>query len=232
MIFPHGDNEIAIACGLNEKPLARFWMHSEVVMADGKKVSRATGNAVTLGDLIDQGFDGPAIRYWLLATHYRTVLKYSPGELQRAANCVKRLNEFVARLQRSGSGRTCEAFEQALYEARTEAQQAMDNGLNTAQALGKVFALLRLANRWLDDGQLDQQQVQEILDFMREIDRVLAVLDFEAGEPDEELQQLIDQRDQARQEGDFQRADDLRNQLLEMGMQVIDGPTGTRCRKL
>ena len=99
LTFPHGDNEIAIACGLSGKPLAKLWMHSEVVMADGKKVSRAAGNDLTLGDLLAQGFDGPTVRYWLLATHYRTVLHYSPSELQRAGQCVARLNEFVARLR-------------------------------------------------------------------------------------------------------------------------------------
>ena len=92
LTFPHGDNEIAIACGLKDKPLAKLWMHSEVVMAEGKKVSRAAGNDLTLERLMEQGFDGPTVRYWLLATHYRTVLHYSPGELQRAAQCVARLN--------------------------------------------------------------------------------------------------------------------------------------------
>ena len=89
LIFPHGDNEIAIACGLKDKPLARLWLHSEVVMSEGKKVSRAAGNDLTLEHLRQQGFDGPAVRYWLLANHYRTVLHYSPEELRRAAQSVR-----------------------------------------------------------------------------------------------------------------------------------------------
>ena len=98
LTFPHGDNEIAIARGLQDKPLAKLWMHCEVVMAEGKKISRAAGNDLTLAELLEQGISGAAVRYWLLATHYRTVLNYSAVELHRAANCVARLSEFVARL--------------------------------------------------------------------------------------------------------------------------------------
>ena len=80
LTFPHGDNEIAIACALKDKPLANVWMHSEVVIAEGKKVSRAAGNDLTLDQLMAEGFDGPTVRYWLLAAHYRTVLEYSADE--------------------------------------------------------------------------------------------------------------------------------------------------------
>ena len=108
LCFPHGDNEIAIAASLSGKPLARFWMHCEVVKAGGKKPSRALGNSLTMADLAAQGFDGPTVRYWLLATHYRTVLNYSVEELKRAKQSVSRLNAFAKRLRgcapRAGAG--------------------------------------------------------------------------------------------------------------------------------
>ena len=184
LTFPHGDNEIAIACGLKDKPLAKLWMHSEVVMAEGKKVSRAAGNDLTLESLLAQGFDGPTVRYWLLATHYRTVLQYSLGELQRAAQCVSRLNQFVARLSHFSGGTRSADFDQALYETRAGWQEALDNDLNVPKALGRLFALLRLVNRLLNGGELDGEQVRQVLDFMRQANAVLDVIDFGREEPD------------------------------------------------
>ncbi len=192
LTFPHGDNEIAIACGLKHKPLANLWMHCEVVMADGKKVSRAGGNGLTLNHLMEQGFDGPTIRYWLLATHYRTVLHYSPRELQRAAQCVARLNEFAARLVRFQSGRRGVDVGPALREVQAAWRDAMDNDLNIPMALGKLFPFVREINRLLDRAELDGDQVGQILDFMRQTNDVLHVMDFQPEAPDAQAAKLIE----------------------------------------
>jgi cysteinyl-tRNA synthetase len=231
LTFPHGDNEIAIACGLHGKPLANIWLHSEVVMADGKKVSRAAGNALTLEDLTADGFDGRTVRYWLLATHYRTVLRYSRRELERAAHSVGRLNEFAARLRHFEPGPHSPELDQALYEARTGCQDAMDHDLNVPTALGRLFAFLRHANRSMNDGEMDADQVAQALDFLKLVNRILDVIDFEDELGDTQIQQLIDDRNSARQEKDFQRADALRQQLQSMGVQLIDTPSGTRWKK-
>jgi cysteinyl-tRNA synthetase len=231
LTFPHGDNEIAIACGLQDKPLARLWLHSEVVMVEGKKVSRASGNDVTLRGLMQQGFDGPTVRFWLLATHYRSVLKYSRSEMERAAHSVSRLREFVARLRDLEPGRRSEELDQALYEVRTGYQNAMDNDLNVPRALGKLFAFVRHTNRLVNDGQLDAEQVEQVLDFIRLVNRIVDVIDFEEGADDPQVQQLIEERSRARDEKDFQRSDAIREQLHAMGVELIDGPTGTRWKK-
>ena len=232
LTFPHGDNEIAIACGLHGKPLARVWMHSEVVMAEGKKVGRAAGNALTLGDLASQGFDGPTVRYWLLANHYRTVLKYSRTELERARQCVSRLNTFAARLRDFQPGRHSPDLDQALYEARTGCQEAMDHDLNVPMALGRLFAFIRYTNRLMDREELDEAQVQQVVDFLHQANRILDVVDFEGEEGDAQVQQLIEERNQARREKDFGRADALRDQLRSMGVQLADAPSGTRYQKV
>ena len=226
LTFPHGDNEIAIACGLQDKPLARLWMHSEVVMADGKKVSRAAGNDLTLERLLEQGFDGPTVRYWLLATHYRTVLHYSVRELQRAANCVSRLNEFVARLGHFTPGRRSPNLDQALYATRASWQDAMDNDLNVPKALGKLFAFIRQVNRLLNNGEPDGDQVRQVLDFMRQANDVLDVIDFQGGEPDPQVARLVEARDNARRAKDFRKADALREELQAMGIRLTDGRSG------
>ena len=205
LTFPHGDNEIAIAHGLQDKPLAKLWMHSEVVMAEGKKVSRAAGNDLTLEQLLQQGFHGATVRYWLLATHYRTVLHYSVGELERAATCVSRLNEFVARLGSFTSGQQSPELDQARHSARAGWQEAMDNDLNLPKALGRLFAFIRHVNRLLNNGELDADQVRQVLDFMRQVNGVLDVIDFKRAEPDAQVARLVEERDAARRAKDFQR---------------------------
>jgi cysteinyl-tRNA synthetase len=232
LTFPHGDNEIAIACGLNGKPLANLWMHSEVVMAAGKKVSRAAGNDLTLEQLVAQGFDGKTVRYWLLATHYRTVLGYSRQELERARQCVSRLNAFAARLQQAAPGRRSPDLDQALFEARAGWLKALDEDLNLPQALAKLFALVRLGNRLLNAGELDGDQLQQALDFMRQVDRVLAVIELEPEPDDAQVAALVEARGKAREAGDFAGADAFREQLRGMGVQLIDGPSRTRWKRV
>jgi cysteinyl-tRNA synthetase len=227
LTFPHGDNEIAIACGLKDKPLARLWLHSEVVMSEGKKVSRGAGNDLTLQDLQAQGFQGAAVRYWLLAAHYRTVLHYLPGELRRAEQSVARLNEFVSRLQHFPPGRPHAGLPQILHAARAGWQEALDNDLNMPKALGRLFVFIRQINRLLNDGELDGDQARLILDFMRQVDAVLAVIDFDRRESDERVARLIEERTRARQVNDFCKADALRDELLAMGVSLTDTAAGT-----
>jgi cysteinyl-tRNA synthetase len=232
LAFPHGDNEIAIASGLTGKPLARVWMHSEVVMAEGKKVSRAAGNVLTLNDLLTQGFDGQTVRYWLLATHYRTVLSYSVSELRRAAHCVARLNELATRLRHFTPGLRSAELDQAFYDAHSGWQEALDDDLHMPRALGHLFGLVRKCNRAIDRGALDAEQVRQALDLLRQANRVLAVIDFDTAPKDTEVEQLVSQRSQARQTRDFARADALREQLCAMGIRLIDSPTGTRWERI
>jgi cysteinyl-tRNA synthetase len=232
LTFPHGDNEMAIACGLTDKPLARLWLHSEVVMADGKKVSRAAGNDLALPDLREQGFSGPAVRYWLLAAHYRTVLNYSPGELRRAEQSVARLNAFVSRLEYFPPGRRSAEADQILHEARAGWQEALDNDLNFPKALGRLFVFIRRINRLLDGGELDGDQAKQVLDFMRQADAVLAVIDFDRQASDQRVADLIAQRTQARADKDFGKADALRDEILSLGIALTDTPTGTCWKRI
>jgi len=231
LTFPHGDNEIAIASGLQDKPLARLWMHCEVVMADGKKVSRAAGNDLTLEQLVEQGFNGPTVRYWLLATHYRTVLNYSVGELKRAANCVSRLNEFVARLGQYSTGRRSPELDQALFATRAGWQNALDNDLNLPKAIGRLFAFIRHVNRLMGGGELDGDQARQVLEFMRQANKVLDVIDIHSEQPDDKVASLVEARDDARRTKDFQKADALREELQSMGIHLTDSPSGTSWKR-
>jgi len=231
LVFPHGDNEIAIAEAVTGKPLANCWMHCEVVMAEGRKVSRATDNAITLRDALAAGFDAAAVRYWLLSTHYRTVLRYSTDELARAAAEVRRLNEFVARLRFMPAGERCPDLDQWLFEARQKWNEAMDNDLNVPMALGALFAFVRKVNGLVGKGKLDPDQNARVLDYVRSVDAVLSVVSHEPECGDAQVDALVAARDEARKRKDYAAADAARDQLASLGVQIIDTPAGTRWRR-
>jgi len=147
--------------------------------------------------------------------------------LQQAERCVRRLNACVARLIQFGGGRHAPEFDQSLYEARSGWHAAMDNDLNVPQGLGKVFALLRKVNRLLEAGQLDAAQVSAVLDFLRQVNATIAVIDFPQEGAADVVARLIDARNKARKAKDYKTADAIREQLRSLGVRVADSPTGT-----
>jgi len=159
------------------------------------------------------------------------VLNYSEGELKRAANCVSRLNEFAARLGHYTTGRHSPELDQALFATRAGWQNAMDNDLNLPKAIGRLFAFIRHVNRLLGGGDLDGDQARGVLDFMRQANKVLDVIDFQRAEPDQQVASLVEARNNARRMKDFSRADALRKELQSMGIQITDGPSGTTWKK-
>jgi cysteinyl-tRNA synthetase len=166
-----------------------------------------------------------------LATHYRTVLHYSAGELRRAALCVSRLQEFVARLTHFASGRRSPDLDQTQYAARAGWLDAMDNDLNVPKALGRLFGFIRHVNRLLNSGELDGDQARQVLDFMRQVNGVLDVIDFQREEPDAQVARLVEARDNARRAKDFSLADALRKELDSLGILLADGPSGTSWKR-
>ena len=232
LVFPHGDNEIAVAEGLSGQPLANMWMHSEVVMSEGRKVSRTHGNDLTLRDLLAQGHSPTTVRYWLLSQHYRRVLVCSAEQLGLAQRAVERLNEFAARLMFMRPGEAEPELDQLIHSTRALYQEAMDNDLNLPKAMGHVFGFIKQVNRLISQGRLDHQQVESVLEFLGRVNRVLGVMDLERPQAGPEVQRLLERRQEARARGDFAAADTLRDQLAEHGVQIIDGPLGTRWRRV
>ncbi|MCB2193656.1 MAG: cysteine--tRNA ligase [Deltaproteobacteria bacterium] len=232
LIFPHGENEIAVAQSLTGKPLANMWLHSEVVMVDGKKASRVAGNDVTLREILELGYSPAAVRYWLLSQHYRRPINYDKEQLDQAAKTVERLNDFVERLRFMSPGEPSADLDQILYEAKSGMQEAMDNDLGVPKAMGQLFAMVRRINRLMNQALMDAAQVEQVLGFVESVNRVLGVIDLEPGARDSEIEALVQKRDQARAGGDFALADKLRDELAQKGIQLIDTPSGTRWNKV
>jgi len=201
LMFPHHENEIAIAMALTNQPLARTWIHSELILVDGKKMSRSAGNVVTLRDLNKKGFTGRHVRFFLLRTHYRKPIHFSYDHLKESARALKRLDYFVSEIQALTIGKDLvgepgPAIKKALEAMKNDFNQAINDDLNTSKALGAIFRLIRHVNSLISEQRLSPMDAKNVMDALQDVDKV----------------------------------DDIRQQLLDLGVEIMDTPGGIRWR--
>jgi cysteinyl-tRNA synthetase len=178
LIFPHHENEIAQSEAATGKPFVRYWLHAEHLIVNGEKMSKSLGNFYTLRDLIGQGYRPSAIRYLLAAVPYRRHLNFTFEGLHQAEQSIERLRNFRLRLtqEKFPAGQNT-ALEDRARAACQAFEEAMDDNLNTAEALGAVFAMVRDANTAIDRGEFRADDRAAFLDTLERWDRVFAVLE-------------------------------------------------------
>jgi cysteinyl-tRNA synthetase len=226
LIFPHHENEIAIAEALTGKPLARYWLHSELLLVDGKKMSAETGNVITFRELLAKGYTAREIRFLLLSTHYRKPLNFSFRRLDEARKNLKRLDEFSRKLLCLPPGLPHPQVAAYLSAMEDAFFTAIDNDLNMSKALGALFDFIKKTNPILADGQLDQEQKKYILETFGKVNDLLGVLRLTECPLTPEIDKLIREREEARRQKDWKKADDVRDELIKHGFRVIDTPKG------
>ena len=235
LTFPHHENEIAQSEAITKKPFARFWLHAEHLSIDAQKMSKSLGNFHTLRDLLKEGYTPEAIRYLLASVPYRKKLNFTFDGLKAAATSIDRLRNYKLRLE---SAKFPEGTDQAL-EARTKAahsafDEALDDDLNTAEALGTVFEYVRNTNTAMDAGQFPAGNVAGALAFLARFDSVFDVLKPTAhagGLSDAEVDALIAERTAAKKSKNFGRSDEIRAQLAAQGVILEDTKEGVRWKR-
>ena len=226
LIFPHHENEIAIAEALTGKPLARYWLHSELLLVDGKMMSAESGNVLTFRDLLANGYAAREIRFLLISTHYRKPLNFSYRKLDAARKNLKRLDEFACKLLCLPPGLPHPKVASYLTDMEDKFFGALDNDLNMSKALGALFDFIKKTNPILADGQLDQEQKKYILETFAKINDLLGILRLQECPLTPEIDRLIQEREEARKIKDWKRADDVREELIKQGFKVIDTAKG------
>lgn len=232
LIFPHHENEFAVGLALHGKAPARYWLHSELVYARGKKMSRSSGNSKTLRVLMDIGYSGRELRYFLLSTNYRQPLNYSDEALDHARNNLARLDQFMRRIKQVEGNERHPEISKLSAALVTSFFEMLDDDLNISAALGELFEFVRAINSILDDHLLSQSDSRDILKALFRIDEVLEVLEFSEQSTSREVEQLLMQREQSREKQDFETADRLREKIEEQGYLIDDTPAGPRARKI
>ena len=221
LVFPHHENENAIAMALSGKPLAKFWVLCDRVLVDGKK-SSDNGTFLNLSDLLQMGYSGRVVRYWLLSNHYRKPLSYSPAHLENARRSVKRLDHCIYLLQNVNKGRACAELDQLLYDLKQGFINAMDDDLNISAAMASLFKMVKKINSLVREMNIDRHDALKLLDGLRSIDSVLNFMDFTETVSDPQIQHLMKKRNKARAEKNWELADTIRDQLRGLGVVVQD----------
>ncbi|MGD9077363.1 MAG: cysteine--tRNA ligase [Desulfobacteraceae bacterium] len=233
LVFPHHENAIAISEAVTGKPLANYWLHNELVMVNGKKPSRASHNDVlTIRQIQERGYTGREIRYWLISRHYRKPISFSWSKLDTAKNTVAHLDQFVKKLQLCPAGEPHPDMDQLIYDLKQKFIESMDDDFSVAPALAALFEFTREINRIMDRKGLSPGDKQKVAEVLKSIDSVLGVMELEIPEPDKKVKELIKKREEARRDKDWGSADRIRQELKEMGIEVIDTRDGTVWRKV
>ena len=233
--FPHHENEIAQSEAHNGCEFAHYWMHNGYINIDGQKMSKSLGNFKTVRDLLEN-YDGEVLRFLILSGHYRGPIDFNPEILTQSQNGLKRMRNAKSNLKHliaSGSGAMTDEEKTKLEsydQYRDKFIAAMDDDLNTADAISAVFELITAINTAVAGG-ASKEFAQKSMDTLMELSTVLGLLQQEVEETveiDDELQALIDERQLARKEKNFARADEIRDMLKAQGITLKDTPQGVQ----
>ena len=234
--FPHHENEIAQSEAHNGKPFAHYWMHNGYINIDGIKMSKSLGNFRTVRDLL-KVYDGEVLRFLILSGQYRGPIDFGEEILQQSKNGLTRMRNAKSNLVHliaSGSGEMTGEEKEKLADLdkyRGEFIAAMDDDLNTADAIAAVFELITAINTDVRGG-ASKEFAQKCLDLLMELADVLGLLQqdvsAEVTEVSPEIKALIDERQAARKEKNFARADEIRDRLKAMGITLKDTPQGVQ----
>lgn len=235
LIFPHHENEIAQSECCNGVPFARYWMHNGYINVDNKKMSKSLGNFFTVRD-VAQAYGYEAIRYFLISSSYRSPINYNTEIIEQGIAALDRL--YNCRNSLAFALENAQSCPEPCPESRLEAQlaarrlqfiEAMDDDLNTADALAALFELAKDINIYLASGAVTREECERAAAVFGELTDVLGLL-YERREEDldSEVEALIAARTAARQEKNWAEADRLRDQLKAMHIVLEDTPQGVK----
>jgi cysteinyl-tRNA synthetase len=233
LIFPHHENEIAQSEGYTGKDFVRYWLHSEHLLVEGQKMSKRHGNFYTLRDLLAQGYAPLAVRCLLISAPYRKQLNFTMEGLKGEETRVKKLQEFRRRLftAKCMPGRTI-ATQALIDQARRDFETAMNDDLNTSAALAVVADWENAINKLLASETLleeDQQAARQLLEAWEGVLGIWGA--YRAEILDADIQQLIEERLEARRQKNYARSDEIRQQLAAQGIILQDTKAGTDWRR-
>lgn len=228
-IFPHHENEVAQSEAATSKPFVRHWMHCEHLIVDGEKMSKSKGNFHTLRDLLARRIEARAIRYFLQTAHYRKQINFTLEGVSQASAALMRLDDFADRLEREPAG-TGGQLIQSLARHRERFDAALDDDLNTPEALAAAFDMLREANTAFDRGEGTAAERSATAGFFENFRYVFGIT-RPAIDLTGEIEEMIRKREEARRGRDFAAADGIRLELLNRGVLLEDTPQGVRWKK-
>ena len=237
LIFPHHENEIAQSECCNGKTFARYWMHNAFLNIDNRKMSKSLGNFFTVRE-IGEKYDLQVLRFFMLNAHYRSPLNFSAELMESSKNALDRIITCADQLKRLTKSAQCGDMTEEEIKLTEEVQryvkkyeEAMEDDFNTADAIAAIFELVKFANTH-GNGDSSKAFVQYLFDTIVKLSDVLGLLvDKEEEMLDEDVEKLIAERQAARKEKNFKRADEIRDQLAAMGIILKDTREGVQWKR-
>lgn len=236
LTFPHHENEIAQSESYTGKLFARYWMHNGYININNEKMSKSLGNFVLVHDII-QKIDPQVLRFFMLSVHYRHPINFSEELIESARSGLERLRTAYSNLQHRLKSTTNLAENSELYlekidELKKQFEKEMDDDFNTANGISVLFELARTSNTYVNETNTDEKVLKAFIETFEVLSGVLGIkLAVEMEILDEEIEKLIEERNIARKNRDFKRADEIRDQLLSMNIILEDTRQGTRWKR-
>ncbi|NPC90816.1 cysteine--tRNA ligase [Bacillus sp. WMMC1349] len=235
LTFPHHENEIAQSEALTGKTFAKYWLHNGYINIDNEKMSKSLGNFVLVHEIIKE-YDPKVLRFFMLSVHYRHPINYSVDLLENTKNAFDRLKTAYGNLQyrlKSSTNLTegDSMWFEKIAEQRTAFETAMDDDFNTANAISVLFDLAKHANYYLQEKNTAEHVIKSFLQLFDEISSVLGFSLQEQELLNQEVEELIEKRNEARRNRDFATSDNIRDQLKSMNIILEDTPQGTRWKR-
>ncbi|APX71103.1 cysteine--tRNA ligase [Companilactobacillus allii] len=228
--FPHHENEIAQSEAKTGKKFVNYWMHNGfVTVENNEKMSKSLGNFVTVHDMV-KNIDPQVLRFFLSSTHYRRPLEYSESNLQKATDNYEKIKTAYNNLNFRIKDATAieDDTKKQVDKIVDKFKVAMDDDFNVQNGITEIFGLVTLANNYSSQDNIDADNAQYILDTLANLSGILGIEFKEKNDLSDEIQAMVEKRDQARLDKDFATSDDLRDKLKEMGVILEDTPQGTR----
>ena len=234
LIFPHHENEIAQSECANCKPFSNYWMHNGYININNQKMSKSLGNFFTVRD-IRKKYESEVIRFFMLSAHYRnpinfadTLMEQAKSAVERVYTCLENLDFLLSNSEEKDVCEKCGAISAKLDECRQKFIDAMDDDLNTADAIAAIFDIVYLANTEIT-ADAAKQVIEKAINLIHELGAVLGLFMKDTKKTlDEEVEELIQKRNEARAAKNWAEADAIRDKLKEMNIVLKDTPNGVQ----
>ncbi|APG24772.1 MULTISPECIES: cysteine--tRNA ligase [Syntrophotalea] len=247
LVFPHHENEIAQSEGATGKPFVKYWLHNGFVNVNQEKMSKSLGNFFTIRDIL-KSYDPEVLRFFILTAHYRSPIDFSDQNLQEARLGLSRFYEALqVALEVLDASPASDSVSEAGKTLEAAFREAMDDDFNTAAAIGHLFEAVRTINRLVTEKgfRKNREKLAEVRALYETLLKLGGVLGIFASDPaiwlrqmnlalltatgysEADMEEFIRQRQVARKNKDFTRADEIRDELAAKGIQLLDGPQGT-----
>ncbi len=231
LVFPHHEDEIAQSEGgcqhQGGDKFVRYWVHGAHLLVEGKKMSKSLGNFFTLRDLLEQGYTGREVRFVLISSHYRETFNFTIDGLKGGKTALRRIDDCVEKLESLAGGGEASADPELLKNFT----EALDDDLNVSSGWAVIFDWVREMNRKMNDQSLGAELAAANLAAWRKIEEALGIKGEAGDDTPKEILDLMSERQEVRKQKNFQRADEIRDELLAAGWTIEDTPEGPRAKR-